>query len=195
MHTVPGFVDQPGHGGKGHLLRHRQHQRLEQQGEAGQLAEPVGLDLHDPPVGQLHPRGPHLQVAFVLEEIEVPQSLDLRVMDRVRAVDTRRWKSRPGDKVNADRQHLSRRIKIDDPDVPRFANPERCFKQLVLHIRGRLLPRLNAGSCRHSALLDCRVTRARSRVRLRRASPALDRARGTPQPTHFSKEALGPVVK
>jgi hypothetical protein len=30
---------------------------IEQQREAGKLAEPVGPDLDDPPVGQLDPRG------------------------------------------------------------------------------------------------------------------------------------------
>ena len=63
MHAVPGLVDQPGDRGKGHLLGQGQHQRLEQQGEAGQLAEPVGLDLDDPPVGQLNPGGSDLEVA------------------------------------------------------------------------------------------------------------------------------------
>jgi hypothetical protein len=49
--------------------------------------------------------------AFVLEEIEVPQPLGLRVMDRVHTLDTRRPKPATGDEVDADRQHLSRRIK------------------------------------------------------------------------------------
>jgi hypothetical protein len=85
VHAVPGFIDQSGDRGKGHLLRHRQHQRLEPQGEAGQFAEPVGLDLHDPPIGQLHPWGADLQEAVVLEEIEVPQPLGLRVMVSARS--------------------------------------------------------------------------------------------------------------
>ena len=72
MHAVPGFTDQLGNRGKGHLLGHGQHQRLEQQREAGELAKPVGLDPDDPPVGQLDPRGSDLEVAFVLEEVEVP---------------------------------------------------------------------------------------------------------------------------
>ena len=73
MHAVPGFVDQPGDRGKGHLLGQGQHQRLKQQCEARELAKPLGLDLGDPPVGQLDPRGSDLEVAFVLEEVEVPQ--------------------------------------------------------------------------------------------------------------------------
>jgi hypothetical protein len=97
VHAVPGCVDQSGDRGERHLLRHCQNQRLEQQGEAGQLAEPIGLDQHDSPVGQFDPWCSHLQVVFVLEEIEVPQALGLRVIDRVRALDTRRQKPAAGD--------------------------------------------------------------------------------------------------
>ena len=128
MHAVPGFVDQPGDRGKGHLLGHGQHQRLEQQREAGELAEPVGLDLDDPPVGQLDPRGSDLEVAFVLEEVEVPQPLGLGVMDPMQPFDPRRRKPAAGDKVDADRQHLACGVKINAPHVPRFANAEGGFK-------------------------------------------------------------------
>ena len=65
--SVPGLVDHSGDRGKGHLQG--QHQRLEQQREAGELAKPIGLDLDDPPVGQPDPRGSDLKVAFVLEEV------------------------------------------------------------------------------------------------------------------------------
>jgi hypothetical protein len=36
------------------------------------LPKPAGLELDDPLVGQLGPRGFDLEVAFVLEEVEVP---------------------------------------------------------------------------------------------------------------------------
>jgi hypothetical protein len=103
MRMVPGLVHQSGDRGKGHLLGRGQHQRLEEQDEAGQLAEPVGLDLDDPPVRQLHLRGSDLQVAFVLEKVEVPQPLGLHVMDRMRPFDTRRQEPAASDKVDADR--------------------------------------------------------------------------------------------
>jgi hypothetical protein len=101
MHTVSGLIGQRGDRGKAHLLGHGQHQRLEQQGEAGELAKPVGFDLDDPPVGQLDPRGSDLKVAFVLEEGEVPQSFDLGVVEPMQPCDTRRRKPAAGDKVDA----------------------------------------------------------------------------------------------
>jgi hypothetical protein len=81
MHAMPALVDQPGDRCKGHLLGRSQHQRLKQ------LAKPVGLDLHDPPVRQLDPRRSDLEVAFVLKEVEVPQPLGLGVMDPMQPVD------------------------------------------------------------------------------------------------------------
>ena len=190
VHAVPGFVDQPGDRGKGHLLGHGQDQRLEQQGKAGQLAEPVGLDLHDPPVGQPHPRRSDFQETFVLEEIEVPQPLGLRVMDRVRAVDTGRRKPAAGDKVDADRQQLSRRIEIDASDVPRFVDAERRFEQLVLHIRGPFAAKAEWRTMPPFSLAQLSGPAGAVKGSLRRALPALDRARSTLPPTRFSKEAV-----
>jgi len=120
MHAVPGLVDHSGDRDKGHLLGQGQHQRLEQRREAGELAKPIGLDLDDPPVGQLDPRGSDLEVAFVLDEVEVPQPLGLGVMDPMHAFDPRRRKPAAGDKVDANRQHLACGIEIDAAHVPRF---------------------------------------------------------------------------
>jgi hypothetical protein len=91
------------------------------------------------------------------------------------------------------RQHLSRRIKIDASDVPWFADAERRFEKLVLHIPEPF-----------AAKAECRTMPAFSLARLsgpagavkgslRRASPALDCAARDaliqPQPTRISKEA------
>jgi hypothetical protein len=84
-HAVPRLVHQSADCGKGHLLGHGQHQALEQLGQAGNFAEPVGLDLNDPTVGQLHPQRPDLQEAFVLEKIEMSQPLGPGVMNLVQA--------------------------------------------------------------------------------------------------------------
>lgn len=127
MDAVPGFTDQLGHGGKGHLLGHGQHQRLEQQREPGEFAKPARLVLDDFPGGQLHARRPHFQEAFVLEEIEVPQAFDLGVVDRMHARHVRHRKPRPGNEIDA-------------VDVPRLGNAQGRFKELVLHPR-TLLPR------------------------------------------------------
>ena len=67
MHLMPAFADNAGDGPKRHLLSEHQHQRLEQQGEAGELADPIGLDECHFAVRQSNPRYAHLKMAFVLE--------------------------------------------------------------------------------------------------------------------------------
>ena len=68
---------------EGRLPCQQQHERLEQQREAGELATPGRGDLHDFAVGQLHPRKAHLELALVLEEIQVPVGLGDRVVHRM----------------------------------------------------------------------------------------------------------------
>ena len=135
MDAMPGQTDQLGHGGKGHLLGHGQHQRLEQQREASEFAEPVGLVLDDLPVGQLHARRPDVQEAFVLEEVEVTQAFDLGVVDRMHARHVWHRKPRPGNEIDADGQRLLSRVEIDAVDVPRLGNAQGQFEELVLHPR------------------------------------------------------------
>jgi hypothetical protein len=53
MHAVPGLVDQPGDRGKGHLLGHRQHQCLEQQGKPESLPNQSGSIWTTRPSGSL----------------------------------------------------------------------------------------------------------------------------------------------
>ncbi len=148
------------------------------------------FDLDDPPVGQLDPRGSDLEVAFVLEEVEVPQPLGLGIMDPMHTFDTRCGKPTAGDKVDADGQHLAGGVEINAPHVPRFGDAEGGFKQLVLHPRAL------------ASIAECRTMPAFSKARLlgpvgalkgslRRASPALDRAHRTflssPNPLEFQK--------
>src|SRR3974390_2484827 len=190
MHAVPAHLHQSGDCGKGHLLGHGQPQCLAPPSEAGALAEPPGLDLHDPPVGQLHPRGSDLQVAFMLEKVEVPQPLGLGVMDPMQPFDPRCRKPAAGDKVDTDRQDLARSVEINAPHIPRFGDTERGFKELVLHPQAL------------ASIAECRTMPAFSKARLsgpavavkgslRRASPALDRAHRTllssPNPLEFQK--------
>jgi hypothetical protein len=103
-------------------------------------------------------------------------------MDRVRTFDARCRKSAASDNVDADGQYLPRRIKIDTAHVPRFADAERRFEQLVLPIRGRLLPSLNARTMPTFRLARLSSPAVAVKGSLRRASPALDRAHGTPLP-------------
>ena len=84
--------------------------------------------IYDPPIGQLDPRGSDLEVAFMLKEVEVPQSLGLGVVDPMQPFDPRCGKPAAGDKVDGDRQHLACGVKINAPHVPRFANAEGGFK-------------------------------------------------------------------
>src|SRR5215471_12500278 len=85
MHPMPAFADRTRHCSKRHLLGEHQHQRLEQQGEAGKLADPVWLDQRHLAVRQLDPRYPYFEIAFMLKEVEVPQPLDLGVVNLVLA--------------------------------------------------------------------------------------------------------------
>jgi hypothetical protein len=53
MHPMPAFADRARHRGKGHLLGEHQHQRLEQQGKAGELADQSGSTSATLPSGSL----------------------------------------------------------------------------------------------------------------------------------------------
>jgi len=101
-----------------------------------------------------------------------------------------RLRQSPGDEFDADRQDLASRVEINAPGVPRFGNAERRFKQLVLHAR----PVASMAECRtlpHSALLDCMVRRAPSRVRFAGLRPPLTAPAGRfpshPDPLGFQK--------
>ena len=76
MHPMPAFPDRAYHRRKGHLLSEHQYQRLEQQGKAGEFADPIGLDQRHLAV----PWYPYFEITFMLEEVEVPQPLDLGVV-------------------------------------------------------------------------------------------------------------------
>ena len=97
-----------------------------------------GRGQDHPAIGQLHSRGANLQETFVLEEVEMSQPLDLGVMNRVDARDTFDLKSRPGDEIDRDRQHLLGSLELDAANVPRLGNPKRRFEELILHGPARL---------------------------------------------------------
>ena len=130
LHAIPRQVHQTRHGGKCHLPAQRQHERFKQQRKAIQLAHPVGLREPHRAVGQAYPRYPNLQKAFVLEKVQVPQPLDLRVMDRVLARDAGVGKSRTRDKVHGNGQFTPRGVEIDTLHVPWRRDSKGCFKEL-----------------------------------------------------------------
>ena len=111
-------------------------------------------------------------------------------MDRMHPFDTRRPEPAPCDEVDADRQDLVSGVEINAPDIPRFGNTERRFKQLVLHARA-VASKPECSTMPHSAWLDCMVPRSPSRVRCAGLPPALDRAHRTllssPNPLEFQK--------
>jgi hypothetical protein len=126
----------------------------------------------------------------MLEEVEVPQSFGLGVMDPMDTFDPRRGKPGAGDKVDADGEDLAGGVEINTPHVPRFGDAEGGLKQLVLHPRAL------------ASIAECRTMPAFSKARLsgpvvavkgslRRASPALDRDHRTllsdPHPLRFQK--------
>ena len=69
----------------------------------------------------------------MLEEIEMPQALDLGVVYRMRAREAGCCKPRPGDEIDADCQGLFSSIKNDAVDIPRLGDAQGEFKELVLH--------------------------------------------------------------
>src|SRR6516225_2237413 len=93
-------------------------------------------------------------------------------MDPMQLFDPRRRKPAAGDKVDADRQDLARRVEINAPHVPRFGNAEGGFKQLVLHPRA-FASMAECSTMPHSAWFDCRVLRSPSRVRCAGLRPPL----------------------
>lgn len=101
--TMPGQIHQTGHGGKRHLAAQGEDQRLEQQGEARQLASPVGFDQTHPAIGQTHPWHAYFEVALVLEEVEVPIALGHGVVRQMFALDARSAKPTAGNEIDADR--------------------------------------------------------------------------------------------
>lgn len=82
-HLMPGQIHQSGNGREGHFSAQGHDQRLEQQREAGQPAGPAGFNLPNAAIGQTHPRHPDLQVALVLEEIQMPIALGYGVVGRM----------------------------------------------------------------------------------------------------------------
>jgi hypothetical protein len=74
---------------------------LEQQSEAGELAHPIGLDQRHSAIRQSQARHAHVEMAFMLEEVEMAQPLDLGVVNRVLPRRLGMGKSAAGQKIDA----------------------------------------------------------------------------------------------
>jgi hypothetical protein len=101
-------------------------------------------------VRQSHPRHAHVEMTFMLEEVEVTQSLDLRVVNRM--LPRRLGVSKPGAgrEIDPDRQPPLRRIEIDSLDEPWRLDAKGRLKQLIGHDRCGPPP---AAPARSAALL------------------------------------------
>ena len=134
QHPVGGLPDDACDSGERHLLRQHQHERLEQQREAGQAAGKLGLDQAHRAVGQLHPRGADLQVALVLEEVQVPIRLGDGVVRGMSSLVARDCEAAAGDEIDEHRQPPGPFVKRHRLDGPRCADPQCCLEELVVHV-------------------------------------------------------------
>src|SRR5262249_58857602 len=114
--------------GKWHSRGEQQHQRLEQQGEAGELTDPVRLDQRHLAVWQLDPWYPHFEIAFMLKEVEMPQPLDLGVVDLVLSRSLGMSKAAARHEIDMDGQPPLPGIEVHRLHEPRRGDAQRCRK-------------------------------------------------------------------
>src|SRR5665213_1623001 len=130
-HSMHGQPCNARHGTEGHLPAQRQHQRLEQLSEARELPGPLRFYLPYASVRQLDPRYPHLKMAFVLEEVQMPIALLHRVVYRVYPRFSSNGEAATRLKAHPNLQQPLRHIKIRTCYVPRCADTQRRPEQPV----------------------------------------------------------------
>ena len=173
LHAIPRQVHQAGHRRKCHLPAQRQHERFKQQRKAVQLAHPIRFHEPHRTVRQTDTRHAHLQITVELEEIQVAQPFDDRVVHRVFARHPGIGKPAAGDKVHRNRQF---RAEIDALHIPGRLDSQGGFKQLGLIRHSSLsLAGLVAAFCRNQPCTSLFTPRASS-VRFAGLAPALDPA-------------------
>jgi len=97
------------------------------------MAYPIRFDQPHRAIGQAHTRHPNFQEALVLKEIEVTQTLDLRVVYRVLTGNSGIGKPGASDKVHGNGELTLSRIKVNGLHVPRRGYTESRFEQLIRH--------------------------------------------------------------
>lgn len=132
-HPMPALASQSCHGRERHLAREHQYQRLEQQGETRELPGPVRLHLAHRATGQLHARHADLQIALVLEEVQVPIALAHRIVHRMDAGLSGHGEPAARGKVDADGQRLRRRIQVNGHHMPGLGNTQGSLEKLLVH--------------------------------------------------------------
>src|SRR5262249_30281075 len=130
VHPMPAFANRARNRGKGHVLRELQHQGLEQQGESPELTDPVRFHLRIA-IRQLELRYPYFKHASMLKEIEVPQPLDLGVVNVVFAWRPRMTKLGATHEIDTDGHLVPLGIEIHLLDEPRLGDTQSLCKQFI----------------------------------------------------------------
>ena len=112
-------------------LARQQHERLEQQREAREFAAPGRGDLHDLAVGQLHPRHLHLELALVLEEVQLPVGLRDGLVHRMLAGLPGHGKAAADLEVDTDFQLPLARLEVHPGDKPGTADAQCRLEDLL----------------------------------------------------------------
>jgi hypothetical protein len=160
---------------KRHLPTHRQNQCLEQQGEAIELSDPLGLDLANLAVRKVDAWHTHFQETLVLKEIQVAQPFYLAVVHGIHPGLPRIAKTRPSSKINLDRQLFLRFIEIDLLNKPRRLNTQSGGEKLVGHHDGCPFGMAESVILPDSASSSMPSSIAASRVRCAGLRPPLTR--------------------
>ena len=128
---MPGFASYPGYGRERHLLGQHKDKCLEQQSKAGQFPGPLRFNKSDLAIGQFDSRNTDFEVALMLEEVQMPVTLGLCIVDRMDTVSTGVRKPTASNKIDLDRQTLSFGIEVNTLNVPRIHNAQSRFEYLV----------------------------------------------------------------
>ena len=133
QYTVGRLAHDARHCSKWHLSGQHQDEGLEQQREAVKSSRKVRLDQPYRTIGQLHAWRAHLQVAFVLEEVQVSVALSHGVVHRMYTFVTRHRKAASRLEVNQHGQRLGSFVELNRCHRPRRCNPKGSFKLLGSH--------------------------------------------------------------
>jgi len=124
-------TDQPGHGVDRHLLDHGQHESLEEKCEAAALPAPRNLDQFYSVLRSLHPRDSRMKVRFVMEEVQMPPGLLVRVPCLATAAFADRTLERAaGLEADVDVEPLLPRLELRPLHLPGPLQPQGLLKQL-----------------------------------------------------------------
>jgi hypothetical protein len=120
---MPRQIDGTRDSSEWHLLREHQHERLEQQREAAELANPTRLNQTHGGIGHAH-----FEETLMLEEIEVPQALDLRVVHGMFAGNSDIAKPGACNEVNGNFELPLSSIEVNTLDLPGSRDAEGGFE-------------------------------------------------------------------